>query len=377
MLRSLVLVVTALTALAPAALAQGVDDAATVHAVLLRNVAGEAREVTVPGAVRAFVRPDASVVLVEVAAGERVGLTALAQAVGADVDEQTKAHGVWSVEVEGAPDLAKIDAALARLEARRVGDTPTPLVIANNAERERRDSVPDLAALRAAVGAGELALVGGRSRPISYMLVGHVTRPDVGRQGELASVIPGDRAPRQPRAGEFAFTLEDASGALLQRIPFGPEFNLPHGGPREIASFTERVPNLPGTARITLLDPSGAVLSSVDLTTPPPVVRLLEPSLGHLLSPADQRLRVRWEVTGSGDGPTRAFVFTCGHPDRPFWIDSNPSDGDTEKDLDLQHVDQHVPGSAGPRLILLRVVVQARGRFGETMGAFFLPPSGD
>lgn len=120
-----------------------------------------------------------------------------------------------------------------------------------------------------------------------------------------------EATPRQP--GEYTIVLRGAGGAELARYPFTPLQMARNDNCRmdggtgsstaytSLATFSEQVPYVDGTAKVEILGPDGTTLASVSPGTTAPTVKLLSPNGGELID--GETLEITWQANDADGDP--------------------------------------------------------------------------
>ena len=133
--------------------------------------------------------------------------------------------------------------------------------------------------------------------PAALLVSGSITKDGVATLLPFL-VLPEaflDKAPGS--TGNYTFVLKDAAGHVLSRTGFDLVFwqSDPNGGPLNEAHFVLRIEWVEGTRRIELLDQTGTLLASRDVTPGVPVVDVVEPAGGAVT--AAKSVTLRWTAT--------------------------------------------------------------------------------
>ena len=141
-----------------------------------------------------------------------------------------------------------------------------------------------------------------RKDPALILVRGRLARNGPTVIGELFPAYQSQSVADTVPAGgaDWAMVLRDASGAEMARYPFQPEWELPSppstGAPveRDVITFGYQIPDLPQTARIDLVGPSG-LLDSLEYSANPPAVSITEPLTGPEAVAVAGKVHVEWD----------------------------------------------------------------------------------
>lgn len=160
------------------------------------------------------------------------------------------------------------------------------------------------------------------------LITGSIDPKTNGVNLEPLFVIPnaGDLVPSQP--GPYTIVLKDEQGQELARYAFTPRAS--QGGKSNVAqdlggkptdlttlqTITELVPYAPGTARVEILAPDSASISSVIANPSPPQVMVISPAGGETFS--GTTLSVNW-TSSDDDGDQLFFNVQYSADDGQSW----------------------------------------------------------
>jgi hypothetical protein len=135
-----------------------------------------------------------------------------------------------------------------------------------------------------------------------------------------------DRAPGS--TGNYTFVLKDDAGHVLSRTGFDLAFwqSDPNGGPLNEAHFVLRIEWVDGTSRIELLDQTGSLLASRDVTPGAPVVEIADPAGGSVT--AAKSVTIRW-MASDPDGDDLVYSLALSADGGETW---QPVAGRLEKE---------------------------------------------
>jgi hypothetical protein len=142
-------------------------------------------------------------------------------------------------------------------------------------------------------------------------------------------VLPEAFLDREPGStGNYTFVLKDASGYVLSRTGFDLVFwqSGPNGGPLNEAQFVLRIEWVEGTSRIELLDQTGSLLASREVTPGVPVVEIANPAGGSVT--AAKSVTIRWTASDP-DGDDLTYSLAVSDDGGETWL---PIAGGLEKD---------------------------------------------
>jgi hypothetical protein len=148
--------------------------------------------------------------------------------------------------------------------------------------------------------------------PQLLLVRGFLSRDGGGYFADLAAgyqlMGDADLVAGTPSRTEFAVVLRDARGAVLAQYPFDPDWTQPDvREPRIVVSFLHRVPDLPGVASVSVVDPAGRMLVSRRLSARAPDLRILTPAGDGVAALQNSRVRVSWQAS---DADSDALLFT-------------------------------------------------------------------
>jgi TolB protein len=157
--------------------------------------------------------------------------------------------------------------------------------------------------------------------PQMLLVQGVVVRHGKRGSGQLfpAYETDGQSDLQNHAGGRWAIELHDSAGMLLGRYPFRPVWVIPDTSiKRLIRTFTYHVPELPGTASITLTGPGGE-LDHIDYSANAPQVTITSPHDGTSVDVSSGIATIDW--TGSdADGDPLLYTVLLSSDGGATWI---------------------------------------------------------
>jgi hypothetical protein len=161
--------------------------------------------------------------------------------------------------------------------------------------------------------------------------------------GNLDSIYTLESNPTISTSGTYVIRFEDVSSQEIASYNFEPEFS---GEAPDFGAFTLTLPWDSNTARIVMLNPSGAQLDSRTVSNNAPVVTVISPNGGESLSGATAT--ISWSASDA-DNDTLKYVIQYSNDGGNSWRPLAVDYPNTTLDLDLTSI-------AGGDSSLIRVI---------------------
>jgi hypothetical protein len=160
--------------------------------------------------------------------------------------------------------------------------------------------------------------------------------------------------------GSWAIVARAASGAILARYPFKPQWEA-STRTRSIISFAYRIPATPGIVRLDLVGPGG-LLSTLKASAHAPTLAIIAPRGGAHLAPIHGTVHVTW--TGhDADGNALLYTVLYSSDGGTTWQAQSVEQRATSFDVHVSAAKSH----------LVKIVVTDGARSAQTSIAFTTP----